>query len=202
MSHQEFGPVVHEHSLTAVLFDHAYHRRLTRQLTYDSCPQTRSAFFFGTMDTFNEIHAQLSTVPYLCDSIGMEKGMEFVRLAARLKAAILTAQAPSHDAQDPPAQLPDFIGSFLGSALGIPMDYVDGCWKAFSNVIWTCDDNGKTKGSDAEAFKRHGLDDLLGSLSLSTLCLPFPDFVLSCKDALSPHTLLHHFRLHQHRPAS
>ena len=31
------------------------------------------------MDTFNEIYAQLSAVPGLCDSIGMEKGMQFIR---------------------------------------------------------------------------------------------------------------------------
>ncbi|KAJ7704573.1 hypothetical protein B0H17DRAFT_1326646 [Mycena rosella] len=44
------------------------------------------------MDTFNEIYTQLNSVPGLCDTIGTEKGMQFIRLAARLKDAIITAR--------------------------------------------------------------------------------------------------------------
>ncbi|KAJ7658501.1 hypothetical protein B0H17DRAFT_1145595 [Mycena rosella] len=44
------------------------------------------------MDTFNEIYTQLDSVPGLCDTIGTEKGMQFIRLAARLKDAIITAR--------------------------------------------------------------------------------------------------------------
>ncbi|KAJ7862197.1 hypothetical protein B0H13DRAFT_1900205 [Mycena leptocephala] len=77
------------------------------------------------------IYASLSAVPGLCDSIGMEKGMQFIRLAARLKDKIITAQPPSHGAAEPPADIPDDIRTFLSAAVDLPMDYVDGCWKAF-----------------------------------------------------------------------
>ncbi|KAJ7445993.1 hypothetical protein B0H11DRAFT_2086199 [Mycena galericulata] len=105
------------------------------------------------MDTFNEIYAQLSTVLGVCDTIGMEKGMQFVRLAARLKDTILAAQPTSHDAADAPEEISDGIRSFLGSAIDLPAEYIDGCWKAFGSFIWTYDENGKTQGKDAEAFK-------------------------------------------------
>ncbi|KAJ7715127.1 hypothetical protein B0H16DRAFT_1435194 [Mycena metata] len=118
------------------------------------------------MDNFNEIHATLSTVPGLCDSLGMEKAMAFVRLAGRLKDAITTAQPPSHNAAEPPDELPDGIRTFLGAAVDLPMEYIDGCWKAFANLIWTYDENGKTKGSDADAFKKYGLDKVLSSRML------------------------------------
>ncbi|KAJ6564549.1 hypothetical protein B0H19DRAFT_1068086 [Mycena capillaripes] len=49
------------------------------------------------------------------------------RLAARLKDKIISAQPPSHDAADPPANIPDGIRAFLGAAVDFPMDYVDGC---------------------------------------------------------------------------
>ncbi|KAJ7444455.1 hypothetical protein FB451DRAFT_75782, partial [Mycena latifolia] len=109
------------------------------------------------MDNFNEIYATLSTVPGLCDSIGMEKAMAFVRLAGRLKDTITTAQPPSHDAAEAPQELPDGIRTFLSSAVDLPTEYIDGCWKAFGDLIWTYDEDGKTKGSDAEAFKKYGL---------------------------------------------
>jgi hypothetical protein len=128
---------------------------------------TRRVSSPNNMDTFNEIYASLSAVPGLCDSIGMEKGMQFIRLAARLKDKIITAQPPSHDAAEPPADIPDDIRTFLGAAVDLPMDYVDGCWKAFSDLVWSYDEDGKTKGADAEAFRKHGLDNLLGSLHFS-----------------------------------
>ncbi|KAJ7351332.1 hypothetical protein DFH08DRAFT_957652 [Mycena albidolilacea] len=89
--------------------------------------------------------------------------MEFVRLAARLKDAILTAQPPSHDASQPPDEIPAGIRTFLGSAIDIPIEYIDGCWKAFGNLVWTYNENGKTTGTDAEAFKNFGLDHLLSA---------------------------------------
>ncbi|KAJ6525243.1 hypothetical protein DFH09DRAFT_936833 [Mycena vulgaris] len=115
------------------------------------------------MDTFNEIYAQLSAVPGLCDTLSMEKGMQFVRLAARLKDTIITAQPPSHDAHEAPEGLPEDIKTFLGSAMDLPTAYVDGCWKAFGSLIWTYNKDGKIKGADASAFKKHGLDHLLAS---------------------------------------
>ncbi|KAJ7358397.1 hypothetical protein DFH08DRAFT_686973 [Mycena albidolilacea] len=89
--------------------------------------------------------------------------MEFVLLAARLKDAILTAQPPSHDASQPPDEIPAGIRTFLGSAIDIPIEYIDGCWKAFGNLVWTYNENGKPTGTDAEAFKNFGLDHLLSA---------------------------------------
>jgi hypothetical protein len=111
------------------------------------------------MDTFNEIHAKLSSVPGLCDSIGMEKSMAFVRMTARLKDAITLAQPPHHDAGEAPELLPDNVRDFLGSVTEMPLDFVDGCWRAFRSLIWEYDENGKNQGTDAQAFKKHGLDN-------------------------------------------
>ncbi|KAJ7717626.1 hypothetical protein DFH07DRAFT_785115 [Mycena maculata] len=97
------------------------------------------------MDTFNEIYAALNAVPGLCESIGMEKGMAFVRLAARLKdATITTAQSANHDATETPDELPEGIRTFLSSAVDLPMEYIDGCWNAFGNLL----------GLEAEAGQR------------------------------------------------
>jgi hypothetical protein len=59
------------------------------------------------MDTFNEVYAQLSKVPGLCDSIGMDKAMQFIRIAARLKVTITASQPPHHDAIAAPDTIPD-----------------------------------------------------------------------------------------------
>ncbi|KAJ7629156.1 hypothetical protein DFH06DRAFT_1141160 [Mycena polygramma] len=90
------------------------------------------------MDNFNEIHAALSSVPGLCESIGMEKAMVFVRLASRLKDSILAAQPPSHPADTAPtaSEIPEAIRTFLGGAVELPDEYIDGCRKAFGNFIW------------------------------------------------------------------
>lgn len=126
------------------------------------------------MDTFNELYAQLSTVPGLCDSIGMEKGMAFIRLAARLKDAIIAAQPAKHDANQAPEDIPEPIHEYLAAATELPLEFVDGCWKAFAGLAWRYDEKGKPQGTDAQAFKRHGLDDLLCQLKhLSILRLVF-----------------------------
>ncbi|KAJ7041475.1 hypothetical protein C8F04DRAFT_1252808 [Mycena alexandri] len=92
--------------------------------------------------------------------------MAFIRLAARLKDKVTTAQPPSHHAADTPEDLPEGIRTFLGSAVDLPTEYVDGCWKAFSSFIWKYDDKGKTKGSEADAFRKFGLDNVLASRML------------------------------------
>ncbi|KAF8175739.1 hypothetical protein K438DRAFT_1727646 [Mycena galopus ATCC 62051] len=75
---------------------------------------------------------------------------------------------PHHDATKPPELIPDEIHNFLAGATEMPVDFVDGCWKAFGSLIWAYNENGKTKGADAEAFKKYGLDHLLSS------CMLFP----------------------------
>ncbi|KAF7324005.1 hypothetical protein MKEN_00622500 [Mycena kentingensis (nom. inval.)] len=113
------------------------------------------------MDTWNEIYRHLSAVPGLCNSIGMEKGMQFVRMAARLKDAIITAQPPSANPEAPPDHLPPKFESFLGSAIGIPSDYVQGCWAAFSGLAW----DYKGEKEDRKGF-RSGMDAYIAAKML------------------------------------
>ena len=57
------------------------------------------------MDSFNDIHAMLEQVPVLASSIGMEKGMAFIRLATWLKDEILLKQKATHDPRQPPPNI-------------------------------------------------------------------------------------------------
>ncbi|KAF7374996.1 Integrase catalytic domain-containing protein [Mycena sanguinolenta] len=84
-----------------------------------------SGFLIMMEATFNEIHARLSAIPGLCDAMGMEEAMQFMRLAARLKDSILAAQPPSHPSEKPPEEIPDNIRSFLGSAVDLPEEYIE-----------------------------------------------------------------------------
>lgn len=96
------------------------------------------------MDNFTEIYKQLTAVPGLCDSIGMEKSMKFILLAASWKDAILALQQPPlHQVHVPPVTLPEIITTRLGDTLQIQDEYIEGCWKAFKNVIWTYNENTK-----------------------------------------------------------
>ncbi|KAJ7740795.1 hypothetical protein B0H16DRAFT_1273942, partial [Mycena metata] len=69
-------------------------------------------------------------------SIGMEKAIKFIRMASRLKDSITSAQRPTHDASQAPDEIPGEIRDFLSAATDMPLDFVDGCWKAFANLIW------------------------------------------------------------------
>ncbi|KAJ7753803.1 hypothetical protein B0H16DRAFT_1459276 [Mycena metata] len=73
---------------------------------------------WSTSTRYIILNAPLSAVPGLCDSIGMEKGMAFVRLAGRLKDAITVSQPPTHDAADAPEHLPDGIRTISGGGGG------------------------------------------------------------------------------------
>ncbi|KAF7331311.1 hypothetical protein MKEN_00008300 [Mycena kentingensis (nom. inval.)] len=110
------------------------------------------------MDTFTEIYKRLSVVPGLCDTIGMEKSIAFIRMAAKLKEAIIIAQPPNHNPDAPPDTLPDNIASFLSSASGICPQFVHGCWEAFGSLIWVYEGDEHI----VKALKQTGLD---GSLS-------------------------------------
>jgi hypothetical protein len=98
------------------------------------------------MDTFNVIHTQLNTVSGLCDSMGMEKGMEFIQSAARLKDLIIHLQPPSYDPSQAPHKIPNNIKSLLSSTLDIPDQFVDGCWTAFRHLVWTYKEQGEVPG--------------------------------------------------------
>ncbi|KAJ7051020.1 hypothetical protein C8F01DRAFT_1343341 [Mycena amicta] len=113
------------------------------------------------MDTFNDIYKHLNAVPGLCDSVGMEKSIAFICLAARLKDTIIVVQPPTYDATTPPLELPDNISSFLSSASNISPTFVHGCWTAFSSLIWTYEDE-----RIAKTLKQDGLENSLSGKML------------------------------------
>jgi hypothetical protein len=119
----------------------------------------------------------LDQVPGLADSIGMEKGMAFVRIATRLRDEIVSKQKAGYDPSKPPKTLPDNVHEFLSSAVNIPTEYVQGCWTAFAQTIWQRNTNGDSQGEDAKLFRQYGLHGLLceslGVFFYSIGCLCF-----------------------------
>ncbi|KAJ6456990.1 hypothetical protein C8R47DRAFT_1082234 [Mycena vitilis] len=154
------------------------------------------------MDNFNEIYAQLNSVPGLCDSLGMEKAMEFIRIGARLKDtkdSILVAQPPHHDAAEAPESIPDHIREFMGSSIDLPPEFIDGCWTAFGSLIWTYDEDGKSQGSDAQAFRKYGLDHLLGTYPVVDRVATNEQYSSRCYFHGSTYPPLHDAWVHQYR---
>jgi hypothetical protein len=119
----------------------------------------------STYDDFNDIFKLLELYPGLTSSIGMEQAIAFIRLTTRLKDEILSKQTPGHDPSQPPDTLPPNIGDFLGHAVHIPAEYVDGCWHAFKRTVWQRNMNADSAGEDAKLFKLYGLQNLLCELS-------------------------------------
>jgi hypothetical protein len=113
------------------------------------------------LDTFDTIYELLKQFPGLSGEIGMEKGMAFVRLATRLKDEILLQQRPRHNPEEPLDRLPDNVAEFLGNAVKIPDEYIEGCWNVFQKLVWHRDANGDSVGADAKLFRQYGLQNLL-----------------------------------------
>ncbi|KAJ7175771.1 hypothetical protein C8R46DRAFT_1079416 [Mycena filopes] len=101
------------------------------------------------MDTFNALYAQLNTVP--------GKAMRFIRIASRLKGSISPAQNLVQNAPEVPREIPHEIRGFLAAETDMPVEFVDGCWKAFSNVVWAYDDG------DSAASEKRWLHHLLAT---------------------------------------
>jgi hypothetical protein len=87
--------------------------------------------------------------------------MSFVRLASQLEDEIILAQAADYDPAAAPTEIPENVRSFLGCATDMPEDFVSGCWSAFSDTIWSYDNDGRSTGRDAQMFRDFGLDHLL-----------------------------------------
>ncbi|KAJ7877878.1 hypothetical protein B0H13DRAFT_1631479 [Mycena leptocephala] len=138
-----------------------------------------------------EILQLLSKVPGLKESVGMDKAMSFVRLASRLKDEILLAQDSMHDPSLAPTDIPEHVRSFLGGATDMPDAFVSGCWEAFSETIWTYEEDGSSAGKDAKMFREFGLDHHLSARTLfpSTRTCTSPGCtnrtLLRAKDGLS-----------------
>jgi hypothetical protein len=112
-------------------------------------------------DTFDTIYELLKQYPGLSGTIGMEKGMTFVRLATRLKDEILLLQRPGHNPEEPPDRLPENVSEFLGNAVKIPDEYIEGCWNVFRQLVWHRDASRDSAGADTRLFRQYGLQNLL-----------------------------------------
>ncbi|KAF8171058.1 hypothetical protein K438DRAFT_1773462 [Mycena galopus ATCC 62051] len=114
------------------------------------------------MATLDEIYKLLADVPGLKEAISMDKAMKFVRLGAQLKDEIIVRQSSSYDPFKAPSELPEHVHAFLGTATDMPEEFVSGCWTAFSETIWTYNNDGSSSGNDAQMFREFGLNHLLG----------------------------------------
>ncbi|KAF8869217.1 hypothetical protein CPB84DRAFT_1694640, partial [Gymnopilus junonius] len=73
-----------------------------------------------------------------------------------------------------PNSLPDAVQEFLGSALNLCDEYVQGCWDVFKSTIWHYDPVQHSTVADAMLFQEHGKQQNLASHSLYppvTTCL-------------------------------
>lgn len=110
----------------------------------------------------NEIHRLLSMQAGLSDVLPMEDAMRFVRLAASLKRHIIHVQKSAYDESFPPLVLPAEINQFLGNAINLSTEFVDGCWKAFRETAWAYTSGEHDAASDARVFNEHGRMYCLG----------------------------------------
>jgi hypothetical protein len=110
------------------------------------------------MEQFNmeRVYAQLSRYPGLPQAIGMDTATRFIRLAASLRRGILHAQRPGYNGEEAPERLPDAIHAFLGSALNLCDDFVQGCWDTFKETIWQYNPSLHSSTADAKLFYEHG----------------------------------------------
>jgi hypothetical protein len=115
----------------------------------------------ANLDMFDAIHELLKQCLGLSGKISMEKGMTFVRLAMHLKDEILMQQQPSYNLEEPPDRLPENVSEFLGNAMDIPDEYIEGRWNVFWQLVWHRDANRDSTGADTKLFRHYGLQSLL-----------------------------------------
>ena len=109
-----------------------------------------------------QVYAQLLRHPGLAQAIGMETATRYVHLGASLKHYIIHAQKPSYNQKIPPPSLPHIIHEFLGSALALLDDYVQGCWEAFKLTIWQHNPEVCSPTTEAGVFYKHACNQDLG----------------------------------------
>ncbi|KAF8160312.1 hypothetical protein BJ912DRAFT_1026540 [Pholiota molesta] len=112
-----------------------------------------------------EIHRLLSMQTGLLDVLSMEDAMRFVRLAASLKRHIIHWKS-AYDETFPPLVLPTEINHFLGNAINLSTEFVNGCWKAFRETAWAYTSEEHNAASDAQVFNEHGRMYRLASRAL------------------------------------
>lgn len=63
--------------------------------------------------------------------------------------------------------MPEHVRSFVGLATDMSENFVNGCWRAFGDVIWCFDsEDSKASKRDAKKFREYSLDHLLASRML------------------------------------
>ncbi|KAJ7676359.1 hypothetical protein B0H17DRAFT_1139928 [Mycena rosella] len=133
------------------------------------------------MDTFTGIYVKLTAVPSLCDSIGIEKAMEFVRLAARLRDTITVAQSKDHDAEEAPEQIPDSVHDFLGTSrmLFPPSRLLPAGHGVIRNI-------GRLFPEAYQVYQVYGWVESISGLRKYTEYLVYFDILLDSRGAVEP----------------
>ena len=115
-------------------------------------------------NSIQHIYKLLENHPGLPEAIDMDKVIRFIRLTASLKWSIIHAQKPGYNPKHPSKLLPDGMHNFLGSALGLALEFVQGCWDAFNQTIWNYDHTNHSSAADAKTFHIHSKEHNLGTL--------------------------------------
>ncbi|KAG2354022.1 hypothetical protein BDR07DRAFT_1495223 [Suillus spraguei] len=93
--------------------------------------------------------------------------ISFIELSSNLKYSIELHQPlkePSDDTSSP-LVLPESIALFLSCATRIPLELIGDCWYALRDIVWTMGADKQRQDCAAEAFRVHGWD--LGIMSLT-----------------------------------
>ncbi|KAG2353333.1 hypothetical protein BDR07DRAFT_1309839 [Suillus spraguei] len=93
--------------------------------------------------------------------------ISFIELSSNLKYSIELYQPlkePSDDTSSP-LVLPESIALFLSRATRIPLELIGDCWYALRDIVWTTGADKQRQDCAAEAFRVHGWD--LGIMSLT-----------------------------------
>ncbi|TFK45431.1 hypothetical protein OE88DRAFT_1721508 [Heliocybe sulcata] len=85
----------------------------------------------------------LNSAPGILECMTMEQAIRFVELASQLK------------------HLPENYRDFLSAASCIPLDYVDVCWRAFRDTIWSYGESRWCTGTNDALFRQHGITQRL-----------------------------------------
>jgi len=99
--------------------------------------------------------------------LSLSKVVQFVTRAAALKRDIMQPQPLSVPVDQAPNHLPPSVSHFLADSLGIPPDYMEGCWTIFKDLVWDYPSAEETKHADMDAFKVHGRKRGLSTYTLS-----------------------------------
>lgn len=112
--------------------------------------------------TIQQIYKLLSIHPRLPQAISMDKAIRFIWITASLKRSIIHSQKADYDYNKTPEVLPDGLHEFLGGALDLADEFVQGCWEAFKQTIWMYEPELHSSAADMKIFHKHGKGHNLG----------------------------------------